>query len=208
MGQCGCGDFFATHKLPGPNGTLYAFDVYPGCTSCHNPVGMVVYRFFDPKEAARWDVSRLPDLPFQKLHGEDYEGQHSFIPIYDPEKLIRDLWEAQADPSVAVMRANKKLAAALPDGEDFARLVRENLDETQEEARRRGFACMVRGRTLGDRINQRARAGAGRVDAEEALARMKKDDPRRPEAVARLEQARETERAAMEAERRALGGVA
>ena len=60
------------------------------------------------------------------------------------------------------------------------------------------------GRTVGDRINARARAGAERVDAEEALARLKKDDQRRPAAERRLELARAAEKAARRAETAAL----
>lgn len=139
MGQCGCGDFCATHKLPGPDGTAYAFDVYPGCQSCGTGVSVVVSRF-SAAEAKRWGVPDLPDLPFHTSRGEDYDGQHALIPIYHPENLVRDLWEAQADPSVAVMKKSKRLAEALPDGEDFAKMVKANFEATRDKAKKDGWA--------------------------------------------------------------------
>lgn len=58
--------------------------------------------------------------------------------------------------------------------------------------------------TRGDLINARARAGAARIEAEEAAARLKKDDKRRPEAMRRVVIARAEEACAREAEQAAL----
>lgn len=59
--------------------------------------------------------------------------------------------------------------------------------------------------TIGDLINARARAGAAHVDAKEALAKLKKDDPRRPMFKARVDAAREAEEKAIQAEQEASG---
>ena len=138
MGQCGCGDFYATHKLAGPAGTVYALDVYPGCESCGTPVAVLVYRFSED-EAKRWHVPSLRDLPFDQLNGKDYDGQHAFIPIWHPKRLVDALWEAIAKPLMKVHAVSKKLARGFPEGPRLERMVKENFKATRAQAKRGGW---------------------------------------------------------------------
>lgn len=69
--------------------------------------------------------------------------------------------------------------------------------------RARWLADEAFGRSPGDRINARARAGAERVEAASSASRLKTDDPRRPEAMRRVVIARAEEVCAREAEQAA-----
>lgn len=82
MGQCGCGDFGAQHKLPGPDGTFYALQFYYGCKSCDTGCAVIVHRF-TAEEAAQWGVPDLPEPPWRE-YGEAAEH---WIQVLDPAKL-------------------------------------------------------------------------------------------------------------------------
>ncbi len=106
MGECGCGDFAAEWKLPGPNGVLYAIEVYPGCSYCDNPAGVVVYRVRTDDDA--FNVAGLPDLPIGVYQREPlFEGQASdpvsgeaFIPITHTGAVLELIAERFGDVTV------------------------------------------------------------------------------------------------------------
>lgn len=124
MGQCGCGDFNATHRLPGPAGFVYAFQVHAGCNNgCNVPAGVVVYRFSE-EEAKHWGVHELPEM---RLDGD---CDSSLVRVLDATKLKAHLVEfakkhgAEYDPDGLVQ-----------DAVDHS-LIRA-IDDTCEEAKKR-----------------------------------------------------------------------
>lgn len=140
MGQCGCGDFYATHKLAGPNNAVYAIQVYPGCDDCDTGVAVVISRFSE-SEAKNWGVPALPDLPFSKFSdGRDYDGQQSWIPIWHPRKLASALWERIADPLTRLFKKDKALSDTFPEGAELERMVNDNFSETRMQAKKGGWA--------------------------------------------------------------------
>lgn len=106
MGECGCGNFSAKWKLPGPNGVLYAIEVYPGCSYCDNPAGVVVYRVRTDDDA--FDVAGLPELPIQVYQREplfadmpsDPISGEAFIPIVHTGSVLDVIAETFGDQIV------------------------------------------------------------------------------------------------------------
>lgn len=71
MGECGCAATSPEVRLPGPEGVQYGIEIYPGCSYCLTPAGVVVYRF-DDDEAENWlmDVDEAEFNTYQGINGE------------------------------------------------------------------------------------------------------------------------------------------
>jgi hypothetical protein len=82
MGQCGCGDFNASLKLPGPAGTLYAIQLYYPCAQCETGAAVIIHRLTEA-EATQWGV---PDLP-EPRWAEYGEAAEHWIQVLDPDRL-------------------------------------------------------------------------------------------------------------------------
>lgn len=91
MGQCGCGDFAAQHKIPGPDGTVYSVQVYDSCSECQTPAGVILTKH-DAESREMWDVDHLPDLR------EDGYGGYT-IPVLHPKDLVKTML-AWAGPGI------------------------------------------------------------------------------------------------------------
>lgn len=119
MGECGCGDGFGLWQFPGPDGTVYAFDVYYGCEGCSNPIGIAVHRYKGEAlemcpvesniETMPW---RTPGLP--RPDNEDDWGYSCVMPpLVDPETLAKDLIEAVGDVECTADGESYKLSELL-----------------------------------------------------------------------------------------------
>lgn len=60
MGECGCGNFNADLQLPGPDGLTYIIQVYPSCTYCDTPIGLIIHRMTS-EQVRSWDAEQLPE---------------------------------------------------------------------------------------------------------------------------------------------------
>jgi hypothetical protein len=87
MGECGCGNFDATFRLPGPDKLTYVIQIYPSCNDCSTPVGLIVHRMTS-EDLQLWDAEHLPELFFDKQWDDS-----AAIPIIHPEKLLGVLQE-------------------------------------------------------------------------------------------------------------------
>lgn len=101
MGECGCGDGFGMWQLPGPEGTVYTFDLYYGCAGCANAVGITLHRY--QGEAAE-ECLPSDDVPWRtpgpaNVDGTDWDWGYSCCtpPLIDPETLVQDILEALGD---------------------------------------------------------------------------------------------------------------
>jgi hypothetical protein len=99
MCECGCGELMSpTLTFPGPRGVTYALALYPGCTECSNPAGLVLY-----------------EIPNAQLKDENYWGPRDWrkelqwnrgivdgtrevtIPVARPDDLAEILRENEVD---------------------------------------------------------------------------------------------------------------
>lgn len=87
MGECGCGNFYPEFKFPGPDGSVYALQVYRGCEGCQTPVGVIISRLTG-EEIEEWDVEHLPELPFHDI-SENY--REYLVQVADPMKVAQHL---------------------------------------------------------------------------------------------------------------------
>lgn len=79
MGECGCTQFNAILKFKGPRGVTYVLDIYPSCSYCDAPLGIILYAF--DKEACRdWAVDEVPEIDIDRDEG-------TCIPILHPEDM-------------------------------------------------------------------------------------------------------------------------
>jgi len=88
MGTCGCGDFYPDFKFEGPEGSLYALQIYRGCEGCQTPVGVIISRLDGREEIESWDADSLPELPFDVL-SESYRER--LLPVVDPMAVATKL---------------------------------------------------------------------------------------------------------------------
>lgn len=94
MGACGCGDYQPMFRFPGPDGTVYALEVYAGCGDCATGPGVMIHRHGE--EGRRdWDVDHLPELPFHDLGAP--EGQFA-MPILSWESARKRFVPLAQDP--------------------------------------------------------------------------------------------------------------
>ena len=95
MGQCGCGDYNASMRFPGPPGITYAIQFYAGCGDCDTPAGIIIADAPDGRirlvNSAALGIrggrrESLVDIPMEDhpLHWKTYypDGR-----LYEPEKL-------------------------------------------------------------------------------------------------------------------------
>ena len=110
MGQCGCGDFHPQFKLPGPEGSFYALQLYTGCLDCRTPAGIIVAKL-KGDEVDEWDVKHIPDLTWTGSKQEpEPDYQERALALVDIEKLAKYL--GLEDDDIEVYRG---IQAALPD---------------------------------------------------------------------------------------------
>ena len=83
MGACGCGDYQPMFRVPGPDGIMYALEVYAGCEYCSTGPGVMIHRHGETGRRD-WDVDQLPELPFHDLGAP--EGQFA-MPILSWEAI-------------------------------------------------------------------------------------------------------------------------
>ncbi len=90
---CPCSDFAPSFQLPGPDGAVYAVEIYVGCEACGTGPGVALHRFDDRKAARDWSVPELPRLTFDVGDGV------AFLQVLDPDKLREGLkeWLGEVD---------------------------------------------------------------------------------------------------------------
>lgn len=91
MGQCGCGDFYPQFKLPGPNGSIYAIELFSGCHDCRSPAGVSIVRL-SGEQLQEWEAEHIPLLEWaerSRLRGDGYKDR--FLTLVDVEKLAKYL---------------------------------------------------------------------------------------------------------------------
>lgn len=87
MCECGCVGMGPKYKLPGPIGTTYTIQVYPGCRDCGTPIGLVVSHF--AAEVA--NDHAIEDVAPMKLE-EVFSGHsEAAITILHPPNLRHEL---------------------------------------------------------------------------------------------------------------------
>lgn len=101
MGECGCGDGFGMWQFPGPEGTVYTFDLYYGCAGCANAVGITLHRY-QGEAAEDCPVAGVDAMPWRtpgpaRLDGTDWGYSCCTPPLIDPETLADDIVEALGD---------------------------------------------------------------------------------------------------------------
>lgn len=96
MGACGCGDYAADFKLPGPDGIVYAIEVRTPCDYCSTPAGVVLHRF-TATGAKEWGADKLPEFVFPKSGDRDYEDSSRGLAVVDPSLLWAALVRAGGD---------------------------------------------------------------------------------------------------------------
>lgn len=67
MGQCGCGDFYPEFTLPGPDGSLYAIELFSGCHDCHAPAGVHIAKL-SGEQIGEWEAEYIPKLELHPLN--------------------------------------------------------------------------------------------------------------------------------------------
>jgi hypothetical protein len=80
MGECGCPRM--DYRFPGPHGTVYALELYPGCHDCETPVGIAIHKLSSDD---RQVCEGLPELPFV--------GNEFAEPLIEPTTLLEALKE-------------------------------------------------------------------------------------------------------------------
>ena len=102
MCECGCGEFHADFKMPGPNGTVYLLQVYPSCDNgCDMPAGVRIMKIKPEREwaglsdiecaeeAEFFDVGGLGD---KSADGGEY-GADFFVSVVHVRQLQKQLGE-------------------------------------------------------------------------------------------------------------------
>ena len=84
MGACGCGDFHGDFQFPGPDEITYVLCVYPGCSHCDTPAGIVLYAM-DDDDCTQWDVASIPVL--------DVRDVGTLIAVVHPQKIMESVSE-------------------------------------------------------------------------------------------------------------------
>jgi len=85
MGQCGCGDFNGTWRIPGPDGMWYVIGPYHGCNNgCSEPAGLFI-DLMDAEELADW--RRSDQLPV--IGGPEHKNFG--IPVLSLDHLVKHL---------------------------------------------------------------------------------------------------------------------
>ena len=84
MGACGCGDFQPDFKFKGPGDVTYVVQVYPSCSHCDNPAGIIIYSF-TPKEAEMWGLEHVPE--------KEITSDGTTIPVIHPKHIMSTIRE-------------------------------------------------------------------------------------------------------------------
>jgi hypothetical protein len=95
MGVCGCGDYQPEFKFKGPGENWYVLQLYPGCSHCDTPAGVIIYNM-SPEASKTWGVEETEE----KIISE--EG--TAVTVIDPSiikqhlaKYLKDTAEITAD---------------------------------------------------------------------------------------------------------------
>ena len=114
MGECGCSEPNYLRRFPGPDGLVYALEIYPGCPYCHTPVGITIYCLNQEEQNANW--------------GEDEEGP--------PELEWMEISDGYAMAAIAVLDPDilKKVALKYVDSDGERFLIEDALEEAHIEA--------------------------------------------------------------------------
>lgn len=90
MGQCGCGDFYPQFTLPGPDGSVYALQLFNGCHDCRAPAGIVINKL-SGEQLDMWEIEHIPKLELRPTpdHKPDCEFREACLVTVDVEKLAK-----------------------------------------------------------------------------------------------------------------------
>jgi hypothetical protein len=103
MGECGCCDPTWLYQFPGPDGVVYLLDIHSGCSYCHTPASVNIYRLGrEAQEDYLGDQSGSqspPELEFYDIGDFDIAS----IPVLDPDILERIAVGRVDDPNEKVL---------------------------------------------------------------------------------------------------------
>lgn len=131
MCECGCGDFNASWRLPGPKGTTYSIQVYPGCDFCDTPAGILIGKH-SKEDAAAWGVPDLPEPTFPKLNDKDYDGAQFAIPVFHPQELVRAM-SKRLEPALLRSVDDDDAEDEIPDEDELREMIGANQDKVRRE---------------------------------------------------------------------------
>lgn len=122
MGACGCGDYPGGKKFPGPKGVVYTLVVYPGCSDCDTPAGVVIHRWNATGEDRDWHEHDEP------LEFRDYEGRVA-------KSGTAEHFQAIADVSAVIDAFTERFAAVriIDEGEEKPEPLKDWVDIVRPE---------------------------------------------------------------------------
>lgn len=85
MCECGCVSMGEFWQMPGPDGSIYVIQKYPGCHDCSSPSG-VILRKLDKNDIDYFDYKYFKELKFR----DDFD-KSAEIPFVDEAHLAREL---------------------------------------------------------------------------------------------------------------------
>lgn len=133
MGQCGCGDFNPDFSLPGPDGTVYAFQIWKGCRYCDvHQIQLRVTRL-QGDSVTDWEADTIEKLEF---HPVDDGGNFADVSVLllDPNvlgKAIRTSVKSLYDESPETLQ--ELLEDDSISEEEFLGMIQEDVDNVLNE---------------------------------------------------------------------------
>ena len=95
MGECGCGQEMIELVFPGPDGSKYGIEVYPGCHYCGNGTAVTLYQMGADEEIFHEIAGEAREVEWVD-HGYN-DLRSSVIPIITPEALVESMQENMGD---------------------------------------------------------------------------------------------------------------
>ena len=112
MCECGCGDGDPLFQFPGPKGSIYAFHVYPGCSNCEAPAGIILVKYKNKKEAAMYGGDELPQMPFRDsefdLNNPTADRSEFVMVMVEPKKIIKNLLSLCGDAVIGETKVGEE----------------------------------------------------------------------------------------------------
>jgi hypothetical protein len=131
MGECGCKNFHPDYGLPGPDGSVYALQIDPGCPYCdEHRVGVVVQKL-SGEAVEDWDAKHLPKFPIRPIGGRNF--QEGVLLVVNPDHVADDLIKYLVEGlDYEDFNVNKDLAEEFRD--EVRRAVREGIFKSRKDA--------------------------------------------------------------------------
>lgn len=94
MGACNCADGVPDFRFEGPDGVTYTLSIYPPCSDCQTPAGVILGKVSD-------DDLGLYGVPLAEvLHFDPALDYTILIPVIDRSKLQEQLVESCSEATI------------------------------------------------------------------------------------------------------------